>query len=67
MNVQEMTNEELIGALHTMRITGCSRYEKEILEECCRRIEKLDRVERWVVEHTVAPKMRNAFHADKTI
>lgn len=53
MNVQEMTTEELIWQLRTMEITGVTKTERELIEEACRRLAKLDRVERWIVEMAV--------------
>lgn len=65
MNAADMTNEELIDALRTMQVTGITRTEREIIEEACNRIEKLDRVERWIVEQTVKPQMRKVFNGCK--
>ena len=65
MSAAEMTNEELINTLRTMQVTGITRTEREIIEEACNRIEKLDRVERWIVEQTVKPQMRKVFNGYK--
>ena len=50
MDVKSMTSEELADVIRTMHTTGLAptRFEKECLEEAAERLEKLDRVEKWI-------------------
>lgn len=50
MRVQDLSNSDLAMGLRTMRITGISpsRTEAEMLDEAADRIEKLDRVYKWI-------------------
>ena len=50
MDVKSMTSEELADVIRTMHTTGLAptRFEKECLAEAAERLEKLDRVEKWI-------------------
>ena len=53
MDVKEMSSEELANVVRTINSTGISptRYERECLAEAADRLEKLDRIEKWVWGH----------------
>lgn len=50
MDVKEMSSEELASVVRTINTTGVcpTRYEKECLTEAAERLEKLDRIEKWM-------------------
>lgn len=54
MDVKELTSEELANIVRTINSTGISptRYKKECLTEAAERLEKLDRIEKWVRGYT---------------
>lgn len=51
--VKEMTSDELAEILRAMNTTGISptNFEKDCLNEAADRLEKLDRVEKYVWGH----------------
>lgn len=50
MTVKEMTSEELAEIVRTINTTGISptEFEKDCLNEAADRLERLDRIEKWV-------------------
>jgi len=50
MDVKELTSEELADMVRTICMTGVAptRTERECLTEAAERLEKLDRVEKWI-------------------
>lgn len=50
MIAKDLTSDELAGIVRTINSTGIAptRFEKECLQEAADRLEKLDRIEKWI-------------------